>query len=53
MTRADGNLQDLLYRLGTPYTVTVETTGKTDVAKAMQVNLLWIKGIIDLIAKQK
>ncbi|MBI5398129.1 succinylglutamate desuccinylase/aspartoacylase family protein [Candidatus Woesearchaeota archaeon] len=51
--RHDGTLQDILYRLGAQYAVTVETTGETDITKAMQVNLLWVKGVIDLVAKQK
>lgn len=50
--RHDGTLGDLLYRLGTPYNVTPETTGATPLDVACQVNLLWIKGFIDLIQRE-
>ncbi len=49
--RYDGSLTDLFYRLGTPYNVAVETTGVTPLDIACQVNLLWIKGLINLIQK--
>ncbi len=52
IVRHDGTLGDLLYRLGVTYSVTPETTGKTPLDKACQVNWLWIKGLIDLSAKK-
>ncbi len=51
--RHDGSIADLFHRLGVPYVVTVETTGKTEFEAAMRVNVLWIKGFIDLIARRK
>ena len=53
IVRHDGTLGDLLYRLGVPYPVTAETTGKTPLDTAFRVNLLWIKGLIDLAAKKR
>jgi hypothetical protein len=52
-TRHDGTLSDLLYRLGVKYCVVAETTGKTPLEKAMQVNMEWIDGIIDLVKEEK
>lgn len=52
IVRYDGTLGDLLYRLGTPYNVTPETMGATPLDIACQVNLLWIKGFIELIQEK-
>ncbi|MEK6955030.1 MAG: M14 family zinc carboxypeptidase [Nanoarchaeota archaeon] len=49
IVRYDGSLPTLLYLIGTEYCVTVETTGKTSLDKACKVNLIWIKGIIDIL----
>ncbi len=49
--RHDGTLPDLMYRLGSKYCVTVETTGKTPLEIACKINLIWIFGLIDLIEK--
>ena len=51
IVRYDGSITDLFYRLGTPYNVAVETTGATPLDLACKVNLLWIKGLINLIQK--
>ncbi|MBI3590257.1 MAG: succinylglutamate desuccinylase/aspartoacylase family protein [Candidatus Melainabacteria bacterium] len=51
IVRYDGSITDLFYRLGTPYNVAVETTGVTPLDIACKVNLLWIRGFIDLIKK--
>ena len=51
--RHDGSIADLFHRLGVPYVVTIETTGKTEFEAAMRVNVLWIKGFIDLISQHK
>lgn len=53
IVRHDGTLGDLLHRLGVRYCVATETTGKTPLDKACQVNWLWIKGLIDLSAKRR
>jgi len=50
IVRHDGSLTDLFYRLGAKYSVTVETIGVTPIKKACKVNLIWIFGILDLIA---
>jgi len=50
IVRHDGSLTDLFDRLGAKYSVTVETTGATPIKKACKVNLIWIFGILDLIA---
>jgi predicted deacylase len=52
IVRHDGTLGDLLHRLGVPYTVTAETTGKTPPDQACRVNWLWIKGLVNLAAKK-
>jgi len=52
ISRHDGSFDDLVYRLGVPHVVTVETSGEIPLPKADQVNLEWIKGMIDLIAKK-
>jgi len=49
IVRHDGSWPDLMYRVGTKYCITVETTGKTPLNLAYQVNLIWIFGIIDII----
>ena len=47
----DGSITDYFVRRGTPYTAVVETTTDTDMAIACQVNLVWMRGFIDLCAK--
>jgi len=47
--RFDGTLGDLTQRLGVKYSITVETTGSTPLPHAIQVNLIWIKGLLNLI----
>lgn len=49
IVRNDGTLADLFYRLGVEYSVVVETTGSTPLNKACRVNMIWIKGLVDLI----
>ena len=51
--RHDGSLGDLFYRLGVENSVTVETTGVTTMKKAMEINMIWIKGVFNLIEKNK
>jgi hypothetical protein len=47
--RFDGTLGDLTYRLGAKFSVTVETTGATKLNDALAVNMVWIKGMVDLL----
>jgi len=49
IVRHDGTITDLLYRLGTKYSIAIETIGSTPLDKAMSVNLTWILNIIDLV----
>lgn len=53
IVRHDGSLPDLFYHLGTPYCVTVETTGKTPIKEAIEVNRIWMEGCIALCAKYR
>ncbi len=46
----DGSVTDYFYRRGVPITAALETTTRTPMALADQVNLVWIRGFIDLIA---
>ena len=47
--RFDGTLGDLMQRMGVPHSITVETTGATPLQDAMDVNLIWISGIVDIL----
>lgn len=51
IARHDGSLDDLMYRLGVRYCVTVETTKATPPETAKKVNLIWIFGITDLLRR--
>ena len=53
VVRYDGSLPDLMQRLGAEHAITVETTGAVPEEIADQVNLIWIFGLIDLIAPGK
>lgn len=50
IVRHDASISDLFFRLGVKHCVTVETTGVTPLNTACNVNLIWIRGIIDLIS---
>lgn len=47
----DGSVTDYYFRLGVPFTAALETTTATPMATAHQVNLIWIRGFIDLAAR--
>ncbi len=49
IVRHDGTFTDLLYRLGARHAIAPETTGATPLDLAVAVNLIWIRGLIDLI----
>lgn len=53
IVRHDGSLSDLAFWLDIPYNVAVETTGCTTLDIAMKVNLVWIKGFVDLISNSR
>ncbi len=49
ITRHDGSLADLLWRLGVAHAVTVETTTATPLTTAIEINRLWITRLIDIL----
>ncbi len=51
--RHDGSISDYLHRLGVPHTVVVETTCDTPIEKAVEANMIWIRGIIELTVQEK
>ena len=46
----DGSITDRCHRAGVAYTAAIETTTETPAPLADQINLIWIKGFIDLAA---
>lgn len=46
----DGSITDRFHRAGVPYTAAIETTTETPAALADEINLIWIRGFIDLCA---
>ena len=46
----DGSVTDYFHRRGVPYTAALETTTSTPMKACHGVNLIWIRGFIDLIA---
>jgi hypothetical protein len=46
----DGSVTDYFFRRGVPYTAALETTTETPLARSHEVNLIWIRGFIDLVA---
>jgi hypothetical protein len=48
----DGSITDYYFRHGCPYTAAIETTTETPAEQADAINLIWIYGFIDLVAKQ-
>jgi len=51
--RHDGSITDLMWRLGVPYTIAVETTGQTNISLAKKINRLWIKWLVLLLDHDK
>ena len=49
----DGTLADLAYRIGVRDALTIETTGALPLHLAMEVNMTWIRGLVDLIRLNK
>ncbi len=47
----DGSVTDYCFRRGTPFAVALETTTRTPLAACHEVNLIWIHGLIDLVAQ--
>ncbi len=47
----DGSVTDYFTRQGVPYTAALETTTRTPLASSHAVNLIWIRGFIDLAAR--
>jgi hypothetical protein len=47
----DGSVTDYFTRKGVPYAAALETTTRTPLASSHAVNLIWIRGFIDLAAR--
>ena len=47
----DGSVTDYFQRRGVPYTAALETTTRTPLAACHEVNLIWIRGFIELAAR--
>jgi hypothetical protein len=52
ISRHDGSFDDLAYLMGVPHAISNETSGEIPLEKADQVNMVWIKGMIDMISKE-
>ena len=48
----DGSVTDYLWRRGVPYVATLETTTQTPMPQAHQVNLVWLRGFVELAARR-
>jgi predicted deacylase len=46
----DGSITDRFHRAGVPYVAAIETTTETPAPMADEINLIWIRGFIDLCA---
>lgn len=46
----DGSVTDYFWRLGVPYAAVLETTTDADVAACDAINLIWLRGFIELCA---
>ena len=46
----DGSITDKFHRAGVPLTAAIETTTETPAALSDEINLIWIRGFIDLCA---
>jgi hypothetical protein len=46
----DGSITDYFWRRGVPWTVALETTTASPMEACHEVNLVWIKGFIDLLS---
>jgi hypothetical protein len=47
----DGSITDMFYRLGSRFAVCAETNADLPLTKVSQINLIWVKELIKLIAK--
>ena len=48
----DGSITDRYHRAGVPYVAAIQTTTETPAALADEINMIWIRGFIDLAARQ-
>ncbi len=46
----DGSITDLAYQQRVPYALAIETTGPTPIEIAIEVNMIWIRGLCDIIS---
>ncbi len=47
----DGSITDYYFRRGCPYTAAIETSTETPADLADEINLIWLHGFIDLVAR--
>ena len=52
IVRHDGSFSDFFQLVGAAHSIAPETSGTTPMAQAMQVNRIWLTGIIDLVAAE-
>jgi hypothetical protein len=50
IVRYDGTFTDFYHRIGVTHSIATETSGATPVEDACRVNLIWITGVMELIA---
>jgi hypothetical protein len=48
----DGSITDHFHRAGVRYTAAIETTTDTPRALADEINLIWVRGFIELAARE-
>jgi hypothetical protein len=48
----DGSVTDYFFRRGVPFAAALETTTRTPLERSHEVNLIWIRGFIDLAARR-
>jgi hypothetical protein len=46
----DGSITDHFHRAGVPYTAAIETTTDTPWERADEINMIWVRGFVDLVA---
>ena len=52
IVRHDGSFSDFFQLVGAAHSIAPETAGSTSMAQAMQVNRIWLTGIVDLVAAE-
>jgi hypothetical protein len=50
IVRYDGSFSDFYHRVGAAHSIATETSGATPVAQACLVNMIWMTGVMELVA---